>query len=450
MVGSFIQRSGFANLVSLIFLLVYIPAQSGTHSRSRAITKPHKGLPSYTYQETGTTRNTEFFLRSALPSLRQDSIAKTDKVSPPTTENTQQQFCTIEHPTLEAIQINEPHIIWYNTPVNGNQLPPDTGLQNNTTYYAAQLKDGNESNDRLAISVSILSLSAPTTNSPVQAFFTEDTPTVGDLQVLESNVVWYDQAVAGTLLDFDAPLSHGKSYYAALVNDICESTERLWVSVEIKETSDLKISKTVSKQQPIIGEKIMLTISVENNGSSNFKEVIIGEELDSGFKYLSKNLTHGNYDPSNNKWTIDTLDPMEKAVLTLQLETTANGQYGSNSFIESSVPKDMDPQNNSAQINLEPSCITIYNEFTPNDDGDNDYFKIECIENFPDSNLQIFNRYGTLVYQKKAYQNNWRGLANVNGVVGKGEPLPTGTYFYILNLDNTSENTTGWLFLRKD
>ncbi|WP_158285139.1 T9SS type B sorting domain-containing protein [Arenibacter aquaticus] len=404
----------------------------------------------YTSQEAGTTFLPGTVTVTTPPGPHSASTDMRDKVAPPTTKNTQQQFCAMEHPTLESIQVNEPHIVWYNTPVNGKQLPIETSLLNNTTYYAAQLKDGKESSDRLAIRVSLLSLLAPTTNNPVQVFFTEDAPTIGDLQVLESNIVWYDQAVAGSLLDFDTPLSHGKSYYAALINNSCESTERLWVSVEIKETSDLKINKTVSKQQPMIGEKIMLTISVENNGSSNFKEVIIGEELESGFKYLSKNLTHGNYDPRNNKWTIDTLAPMEKAVLSLELETMANGQYGSTSFIESSVPRDMDPQNNSAQINLEPSCITIYNEFTPNDDGDNDYFKIECIENFPDSNLQIFNRYGALVYQKKAYQNNWRGLANVNGVVGKGEPLPTGTYFYILNLDNTSENTTGWLFLRKD
>ncbi len=450
MVGSFNQRSDLAILVSLIFLLVYMPAQGGTYSGPRAIPKAQINLIRYTAQETGTTNLNPTLLASALPSTTQGSIAKTDRVSPPTSADTQQQFCATEHPTLAAIQINEPHIIWYNTPFNGNPLPPGTSLQNNTTYYAAQLKDGKESSDRLAINVSLLSLSAPTTHSPIQVFFTEDAPTVGDLHVLESNIVWYDQAVDGTLLDFDTPLSHGNSYYAALVRDNCESTERLWVSVEIKEASDLKISKTVSKQQPIIGEKIMLTISVENNGSSNFKEVIIGEELDSGFKYLSKNLTHGNYDPRNNKWTIDALAPMEKAVLTLELETTTNGRYSSTSFIESSVPQDMDPQNNSAQITLEPSCITIYNEFTPNDDGDNDYFKIECIENFPDSNLQIFNRYGALVYQEKGYQNNWRGLANVNGVVGKGEPLPTGTYFYILKIDNTSENTTGWLFLRKD
>jgi len=450
MVNSFNQRDGFVNLIILIFLLVCISAHSRTHSFPLAMSKTPKSSCSHTSQETGTTFPIGTVLESVLPIPNKASTQKTDKVAPPTTENTQQQFCAMEQPTLESIQVNETHIIWYNTPVNGNQLHPSTSLQDNTTYYAAQLKEGKESKERLGISVALLSLSAPTTNSPVQVFFTEDTPTIGDLQVVEPNIVWYDQAVDGTLLDFDTPLSHGKSYYAALVSDNCESTERLWVSVEIKDTSDLKINKSVSKQQPMIGEKIMLTISVENNGSSNFKEVIIGEELDSGFNYLSKNLTHGHYDPSNKKWTIDSLAPMEKAVLSLELETVANGQYGSTSFIESSVPKDMDTQNNSAQINLEPSCITIYNEFTPNDDGDNDYFKIECIENFPDSNLQIFNRYGALVYQKKAYQNNWRGLANVKGVVGKGEPLPTGTYFYILNLDNTSESTTGWLFLRKD
>ena len=66
------------------------------------------------------------------------------------------------------------------------------------------------------------------------------------------------------------------------------------------------------------------------------------------------------------------------------------------------------------------------NVITPNGDGMNDMFKIPCVANQTNSNLQIFNRWGDLVYETNNYENNWEGTHN-------GNPLPNGTYFYILN-----------------
>ncbi|NNG11577.1 MAG: hypothetical protein HKM92_15525, partial [Arenibacter sp.] len=140
MVNSFNQRDGFVNLIILIFLLVCISAHSRTHSFPLAMSKTPKSSCSHTPQETGTTFPIGTVLESVLPIPNKASTQKTDKVAPPTTENTQQQFCAMEQPTLESIQVNETHIIWYNTPVNGNQLHPSSSLQDNTTYYAAQLK----------------------------------------------------------------------------------------------------------------------------------------------------------------------------------------------------------------------------------------------------------------------------------------------------------------------
>ncbi len=70
--------------------------------------------------------------------------------------------------------------------------------------------------------------------------------------------------------------------------------------------------------------------------------------------------------------------------------------------------------------------LFFYNTFTPNGDGDNDYFYIGNLGKFPDNSLKIYNRYGKQVYSATNYDNTWDGKY-------LGNQLPTGTYFYIFN-----------------
>ncbi len=68
--------------------------------------------------------------------------------------------------------------------------------------------------------------------------------------------------------------------------------------------------------------------------------------------------------------------------------------------------------------------------FSPNGDGINEYFEIGDIENYPGSELIIFDRYQKVIYKNSSYTNNWRGT----GLNGKD--LPDGTYFYLLKMAN--------------
>lgn len=74
----------------------------------------------------------------------------------------------------------------------------------------------------------------------------------------------------------------------------------------------------------------------------------------------------------------------------------------------------------------------FYNTFTPNQDGNNDNWYIGNIEKYPDNKVEIYNRYGKLVFRTTGYQNAWNG----NTWYGKsfGENLPAATYFYIIDL----------------
>jgi gliding motility-associated-like protein len=84
--------------------------------------------------------------------------------------------------------------------------------------------------------------------------------------------------------------------------------------------------------------------------------------------------------------------------------------------------------------------ITIPNTFTPNNDGTNDYWNIEALVTYPESNITVFNRYGQPVYQGTGYAVPWDGKY-------KGEPVPTGTYYYIIDLKNNAPRLTGWVLI---
>jgi gliding motility-associated-like protein len=81
----------------------------------------------------------------------------------------------------------------------------------------------------------------------------------------------------------------------------------------------------------------------------------------------------------------------------------------------------------------EQKSFFIPEGFSPDDDGVNDTFVIDGVENMQVS-LKIFNRWGVAVYESSDYKNDWAGLATSGVLIG--ERLPDGTYFYIVDLNN--------------
>jgi gliding motility-associated-like protein len=80
------------------------------------------------------------------------------------------------------------------------------------------------------------------------------------------------------------------------------------------------------------------------------------------------------------------------------------------------------------EMDCDTSCaFLIPNAFTPNGDGTNDNWYIQCIELYPDNEVEIYNRWGQLVYKKSNYTGDWDGNY-------QGSPLPDAAYFYILKI----------------
>lgn len=110
------------------------------------------------------------------------------------------------------------------------------------------------------------------------------------------------------------------------------------------------------------------------------------------------------------------------------------------SSIDSSLTSTYDP------------CGILISEFiSPNNDGQNDTWVIERIDNYPNGSVKIFNRFGALVYETVGYKNDWDGESNTGiKLAGSGASLPSGTYFYIIDLkDENYEVFTGNVHIRR-
>ncbi|MGK0430390.1 MAG: gliding motility-associated-like protein, partial [Psychroserpens sp.] len=82
-------------------------------------------------------------------------------------------------------------------------------------------------------------------------------------------------------------------------------------------------------------------------------------------------------------------------------------------------------------------------------DGVNDVFVIDCIENYPNNSIEIYNRWGNVVYETKEYNNDFDGTSNGRSVLSQGDKLPVGTYYYVIDLGDGSEPRVGWLYINR-
>lgn len=81
---------------------------------------------------------------------------------------------------------------------------------------------------------------------------------------------------------------------------------------------------------------------------------------------------------------------------------------------------------------------SIPNIFSPNGDGVHDKWVIDYLDTYPGSTVEIFNRYGQMIFRSVGYSTPWDGTIN-------GKPVPVGTYYYIVDPKNGRKLMTGYV-----
>ncbi|WP_208682552.1 gliding motility-associated C-terminal domain-containing protein, partial [Flavobacterium sp. SLB02] len=106
-------------------------------------------------------------------------------------------------------------------------------------------------------------------------------------------------------------------------------------------------------------------------------------------------------------------------------------------------------------LGLNGCAIKVFNAFSPNGDDINSRFYIRGLECYPDNTVEIYNRWGVLVYDIDNYNNDdraFKGFSEGRTTVKQSEGLPVGTYFYILKYKDSGSNPhelSGYLYINK-
>ncbi len=125
-------------------------------------------------------------------------------------------------------------------------------------------------------------------------------------------------------------------------------------------------------------------------------------------------------------------------------ETTDLSTPGSNPDPNNNGNPDEVGENAPTPVTLDP--LRIPEGFSPNGDQAHDTFFIHGVSELV-VNIQIYNRWGNLVYQKNNYKNDWDGRSNASGL-RVNDQLPDGTYYYIIKLSD-NRKFAGYLTLAR-
>ncbi|MDR7209159.1 gliding motility-associated C-terminal domain-containing protein, partial [Flavobacterium piscis] len=201
------------------------------------------------------------------------------------------------------------------------------------------------------------------------------------------------------------------------------------------------------------GETITYNFTITNTGNVPLYGVTVTDNLPgvvvSG---QSINLQAGETD--NNTFTalyIISQNDINKGSVSNQAVVT--GQSAMGVVVEDKSDNQNNIEDNPTVLGISGCVIKAFNAVSPNNDGLNDEFNIRGIECYPDNTVEIYNRWGVLVFAKDDYDNvngTFKGISEGRTTIKQSEKLPVGTYFYILKYkdsDAKQHESAGYLYL---
>ena len=146
----------------------------------------------------------------------------------------------------------------------------------------------------------------------------------------------------------------------------------------------------------------------------------------------------------------DTIQPIITAINPIYL-WTPNMYFLSSNTIKSPVVKGVEDITYRITVTGRGGCVAsdevfikvlkgpeIPNIFSPNGDGVHDTWVIKYLDTYPESTVEIFNRYGQRIFSSVGYGTAWDGTVN-------GKPVPIGTYYYVVNPKNGRKIMSGYV-----
>ena len=202
-----------------------------------------------------------------------------------------------------------------------------------------------------------------------------------------------------------------------------------------------------------VGENINYTFVVTNTGYVPLTNITISDPLPGIIMSGSPiSLAVGGIDSTSfsGTYTITVQDVINGSVFN---QATVYGTSPLGIIVQDLSDSNNNTGNSGTVLGIQGCKVEVFNAVTPNTDGNNDYLYIRGLDCYTDNSIEIFNRWGVLVYEIEGYDNNTRsfkGYSDGRVTIKQSEALPNGTYYYILKYKEFNGNVstkTGFLYL---
>lgn len=388
----------------------------------------------------------------------------------PPSGNATQDFCSAQLPTISNIIIVGQNIKWFDS--NGNVLAISTPLVDGNTYFATQTLSGCESTQRLAVKVNVTNGGIPA-NDFTKTLCNDTTSNTkfenlntykGNLIADPTNYLFEFFNTANQLISdpSNVTLNLGSNLFNVKISNNLGCFVFVKLTLTLNPKPNLNLPSTVEFCN---GQNATLDAGT---GFSKYEWTKSGDPTIISTNQILVATEAGTYTIKvknsygcENSGTINVTQSVLANITGVQIvnqtatvEMSAVGDFEYSldnlTFQNSNIFENLANANYTVYVKTKLGCIigsmnfsifNVSNILTPNADGINDTWKIPGLENYPGSEVKVFDRFGNLVLQKITTEIfEWDGTFN-------SRHLPTGNYWYFIKVSD-GRLLSGWIVLK--
>ncbi|MBP4136736.1 HYR-like domain-containing protein [Flavobacterium geliluteum] len=277
-------------------------------------------------------------------------------------------------------------------------------------------------------------------------------------------IVWYDSAVAGSIVASPILNSVGSVTYYAETVDVasgCNSLVRTPITLTLNNCSIGLIKKVVFDDNnkdgyAQVGETVSYLFEITNFGDVPLTNVSVTDSKD-GLILTGDPINLGVAETNTTEFKgIYKLTQADINLGKVINQATVKGTTPFNTMVTDISDDSSLSEDKPTVLDITKCVIKVSNAISPNEDGLNDAFYIGGLECYPDNTVEIYNRWGVLVFERDRYNNVdrvFKGISEGRATISQSSGLPAGTYFYIIKYKDVNNGATqeksGYLYLTR-
>lgn len=391
-------------------------------------------------------------------------IQVTVNTTPKPTANANQEFCTSANPTLEKLVITGTSLKFYDA--SGNILPITTPLVHGQTYYITQTLNSCES-EKLAISVTLTLDNVPAKDyaETLCNSNTGNTMTV-NLHTYEGSIINNPTGYIFTYTDvagntITSPATYALNIGTTLIHVKVSTAAGCFKLVRLTLTLNPKpIVNLPAKLDFCAGKSAVLdagpgfTSYTWSTGATT-RTITVSTPGNYSVKVTNN---FGCENTASTQVTHTVLPYISSINITNTTATVILSEAGSFEYsLDNSIWQDSNIFTNlslgeyTVYVRTKAGCtigqkkfsiFNIPNIITPNGDGRNDIWRIVGLENYPGTEVLLYDRKGMLIFKEiiKKAPFQWDGRY-------EAQPISTGSYWYTIQVSD-GRTYTGWLMVK--